>query len=634
MFRAATPVRLALPGSGVRATGRQLRGETLDALVELEAPVRQLLFLAPELLDQRRVLFAAAAGAEEVDPSVQLSPAGGDGALFLLQVREGIRSFLGLGAHGANIGRTTPFRETPRALRLVSNPGAESRGRQTMNAAVTTELKLIGHWIGGESVRGESGRRGPVYNPATGEQSGEVDFASVEEIDHAVAAAKAAFPAWRKVSLSKRADLMFRIYQLVDEHREDLARLLTAEHGKVLSDAMGEVQRGIEVIEYVCGIPSLLKGEFSEQVSGGVDVYSIRQPLGVVAGITPFNFPAMVPMWMWAPALACGNTFVLKPSEKDPSASILVAELLKEAGIPDGVFNVVHGDKVAVDRVLEHPDIAAVSFVGSTPIARYVYETGTKAGKRVQALGGAKNHMVVLPDADIDMAADAAVSAGYGSAGERCMAISVVVAVGEAADPIVDAIKERLPKVKVGDGLDPGSEMGPLITRAHRDKVASYLDSGPEQGATLVADGRETSPNGDGFFLGVSLLDNVTPEMDAYRDEIFGPVLSVVRVPTYDDALRLVNENPYGNGVALFTRDGGVARQFQFDVNVGMVGINVPIPVPVAYYSFGGWKNSLFGDRHIYGPEGIDFYTRTKAVTSRWPDPATSKVDLGFPQTR
>jgi len=503
-----------------------------------------------------------------------------------------------------------------------------------MNAAVTTELKLIGHWIGGESVRGESDRKGPVYNPATGEQSGEVDFASVEEIDRAVAAAKEAFSEWRKWSLSKRADLMFRIYQLMDAHREDLARLLTAEHGKVLSDALGEVQRGIEVIEYVCGIPTLLKGEYSEQASTGVDVYSIRQPLGVVAGITPFNFPAMVPMWMWAPALACGNTFVLKPSEKDPSASILTAELLREAGVPDGVFNVVNGDKVAVDRILEHPDLAAVSFVGSTPIARYVYETGTKAGKRVQALGGAKNHMIVLPDADIDMAADAAVSAGYGSAGERCMAISVLVAVGGVGDELVGAIKERLPNVKVGDGLDPTSEMGPLVTREHRDKVASYLDSGPAQGATMVADGRETAPEGNGFFLGVSLLDDVTPEMDAYRDEIFGPVLSVVRVGTYDEALQLVNDNQYGNGVALFTRDGGVARQFQFDVNVGMVGINVPIPVPVAYYSFGGWKSSLFGDRHIYGPEGIDFYTRTKAVTSRWPDPATSKVDLGFPQTR
>ena len=503
-----------------------------------------------------------------------------------------------------------------------------------MSAAVTTELKTIGHWIGGENVRGSSGRKGPIYNPATGYQTGEVAFASPEEIDRAVATAKAAFTDWRTWSLSKRSELFFRIYDLFDEHREDLAKLLTAEHGKVLSDALGEVQRGIEVIEYVCGIPTLLKGSYSEQASTGVDVYSIRQPLGVAAGITPFNFPAMVPMWMWAPAIACGNTFVLKPSEKDPSASILTAELLKEAGLPDGVFNVVHGDKVAVDALLEHPDIASISFVGSTPIARYVYENGTKAGKRVQALGGAKNHMIVLPDADIDMAADAAVSAGYGSAGERCMAISVLVAVGEAADPLVGALEERLPKVKVGDGMDPESEMGPLVTREHRDKVASYLDSGPKQGATIVADGRDTAPDGDGFFLGVSLLDNVTPEMDAYKDEIFGPVLSVVRVPTYDDALRLVNDNPYGNGVAIFTRDGGVARQFQFDVNVGMVGVNVPIPVPVAYYSFGGWKSSLFGDRHIYGPEGIDFYTRTKAVTSRWPDPKTSKVDLGFPQTR
>ena len=495
-------------------------------------------------------------------------------------------------------------------------------------------LTRITHWIGGKPVAGTSGRTGPVFNPALGQQSGEVDLATTEEVGAAVAAAKAAFPAWRATSLAKRAELLFRIRELVHERREEVARILTAEHGKVLSDAMGEVTRGLEVIEFACGVPHLLKGEMSEQASTGIDVYSIRQPLGVVAGITPFNFPAMVPMWMWAPALACGNTFVLKPSEKDPSASLWTAELLQEAGVPDGVFNVVMGDKVAVDAVLEHPDIAAVSFVGSTPIARYVYETGTKAGKRVQALGGAKNHMVVLPDADIDMAADAAVSAGYGSAGERCMAISVVVAVGDAADPLVGAIKERLPKVKVGDGLDPSSEMGPLVTREHRDKVASYLESGPAQGATLVADGRETAPDNGGFFLGVSLLDDVTPEMDAYRDEIFGPVLSVVRVGSYDEALRLVNENPYGNGVAIFTRDGGVARRFQFDVNVGMVGVNVPIPVPVAYYSFGGWKSSLFGDRHIYGPEGIDFYTRTKAVTSRWPDPATSRVDLGFPQTR
>src|SRR5215208_3433432 len=445
------------------------------------------------------------------------------------------------------------------------------------------DVKRISHWIGGRIVEGQSGRSGPVYDPAVGHQTGAVDFATPEEVDAAVQAAKEAFPAWRAVSLSRRTSLFFRIHGLVDQHREDIARLLTAEHGKVLSDALGEVARGLEVIEYCCGIPELMKGGFSEQASTGIDVYSIRQPLGVAAGITPFNFPAMVPMWMWAPALACGNTFVLKPSEKDPSASMYVAELLQEAGVPDGVFNVVHGDKVAVDSVLEHPDNAAVSFVGSTPIARYVYETGTKHGKRVQALGGAKNHMVVLPDADIDMAADAAVSAAYGSAGERCMAISQVVAVGPVADPLVEAIRERLPKIKVGNGLDEGVEMGPLVTREHRDKVASYIEGGADQGATVVVDGRETAPEGNGFFLGVTLLDKVTPEMDAYKDEIFGPVLGVTRVGTYNEAVKLVNDNPYGNGTAIFTRDGGVARQFQFDVQAGMVGINVPIPVPVAY---------------------------------------------------
>jgi malonate-semialdehyde dehydrogenase (acetylating) / methylmalonate-semialdehyde dehydrogenase len=497
-----------------------------------------------------------------------------------------------------------------------------------------TQVKRISHWIGGRLVPGESGRSGPVFNPATGQQTGEVDFATVEEVDAAVRTAKEAFASWRKVSIAKRAEIMFNIRELVHERREEAARILTAEHGKVLSDALGEVTRGLEVIEFACGIPTLLKGGFTEQASTGIDVYSIRQPLGVVAGITPFNFPVMVPMWMWAPAIACGNTFVLKPSEKDPSASIWTAELLKEAGRPDGVFNVVHGDKVAVDAVLQHSDISAVSFVGSTPIARYVYETGTKAGKRVQALGGAKNHMIVLPDADIEMAADAAVSAAYGSAGERCMAVSQVVAVGDVADKLVDAIKERLPKIKVGNGFEPDVEMGPLVTREHRDKVASYIDKGRDEGATVVADGRETAPDGDGFFLGVSLLDDVTPAMDVYKDEIFGPVLGITRVATYDEAVRLVNENPFGNGTAIFTRDGGVARQFQFDVQAGMVGINVPIPVPVAYYSFGGWKASLFGDRHIYGPEGIDFYTRGKVVTARWPDPATSKVDLGFPQTR
>jgi malonate-semialdehyde dehydrogenase (acetylating)/methylmalonate-semialdehyde dehydrogenase len=495
------------------------------------------------------------------------------------------------------------------------------------------EPTRINHWIGGR-VEGESGRSGPVYNPATGEQTGAVDFASVEEVDRAVQAAKEAFPSWRALSLSRRTELFFRIRKLVDEHRDDIAKILTSEHGKVFSDAKGEVARGLEVIEYCCGIPELLKGGFSEQASSGIDVYSIRQPLGVCAGITPFNFPAMVPMWMWAPALACGNTFLLKPSEKDPSASIYTAELLREAGVPDGVFNVVQGDKVAVDAILEHPDVKAVSFVGSTPIAKYVYENATKAGKRCQALGGAKNHMIVLPDADIDMAADAAVSAAYGSAGERCMAVSHVVAVGDAGDRLIDAIKERLPSVKVGNGMEPDSEMGPLITRDHRDRVASYVENAPEEGATVVVDGRESSPDGDGFWLGVSLIDNVTPEMRCYQDEVFGPVLGVTRVETYDEAVRLVNENPYGNGTAIFTRDGGVARQFQFDVQAGMVGINVPIPVPVAYYSFGGWKSSLFGDSHIYGPEGIKFYTRGKVVTSRWPDPATSKVDLGFPQTR
>ena len=498
----------------------------------------------------------------------------------------------------------------------------------------STELGRISHWIGGQSVAGESGRSGPVYNPALGVQAKEVDFASVEELDRAVQTAKEALVGWRQVSLSRRQELFFRIRELFHRRREDLAALLTEEHGKVFSDALGEVQRGLEVIEYACGIPTLLKGEFSEQASTGIDVYSIRQPMGVVAGITPFNFPAMVPMWMWAPAIACGNAFILKPSEKDPSASVLTAQLLQEAGLPDGVFNVVHGDKVVVDAILEHPDIAAVSFVGSTPIARYIYSTGTAKGKRVQALGGAKNHMIVLPDADLDMAADAAVSAAYGSAGERCMAISAVVTVGDIGDEFIAAVKERLPKVKVGPGTEPDNEMGPLITREHRDKVASYLDSGKEQGAEVVADGRESAPDGDGFFLGVSLLDKVTPEMDAYKDEIFGPVLSVVRTGTYDEAIKLVNENQYGNGVAIFTRDGGVARQFQHEVEVGMVGVNVPIPVPVAYYSFGGWKGSLFGDSHIYGPEGINFYTRGKVVTSRWPDPATSKVDLGFPQTR
>jgi malonate-semialdehyde dehydrogenase (acetylating) / methylmalonate-semialdehyde dehydrogenase len=495
----------------------------------------------------------------------------------------------------------------------------------------------VGHWIDGRRVASGSGRSGPVYDPATGREARRVDFASADDVDAAVAAARAAFPGWRATSLSKRTEILFRIRNLVEQHRHEVAAFLTSEHGKVPSDALGEVARGVENLEFATGIPHLLKGGYSEQVSAGIDVYQIRQPLGVVAGITPFNFPAMVPMWMFANAIACGNTFILKPSEKDPSASIYLAELLAEAGVPSGVFNVVQGDKAAVDRILEHPDIKAISFVGSTPIARYIYETGTRNGKRVQALGGAKNHMVVLPDADLDMAADAAVSAAYGSSGERCMAISVIVAVGEVGDPLVAAIRDRLPRIQVGPGTDPASQMGPLVTREHRDKVASYLDRGTEQGATVVADGRDHDRyegSQGGFFLGPSLIDHVSPEMDSYRNEIFGPVLEVVRVESYAEAVQLVNDNPYGNGTAIFTRDGGAARQFQFEAEAGMVGVNVPIPVPVAYYSFGGWKASLFGDLHMYGPEGVQFYTRAKVVTARWPDPGTSSVDLGFPRTR
>jgi malonate-semialdehyde dehydrogenase (acetylating) / methylmalonate-semialdehyde dehydrogenase len=495
-------------------------------------------------------------------------------------------------------------------------------------------MNRISHWINGTVVPGTSGREAKVYNPATGQQSSSVDLASTAELDAAVAVAAAAFPAWRATSLTRRAEVMFNFRELISANRKEIASLVSAEHGKVVSDALGEVSRGLENVEFACGVPNLLKGGFSEQVATGVDVFSIRQPLGVVAGITPFNFPAMVPLWMLANAIACGNTFILKPSEKDPSASMFLANLLKQAGLPEGVLNVVHGAKESVDAILANPAIQAVSFVGSTPIAKYIYETGTANGKRVQALGGAKNHMVVLPDADINMAADAAVSAAFGSAGERCMAISVVVAVGGVGDKMVSAIAERVPKILVGPGDDPSSEMGPLVTREHRDKVASYMGIAEADGATLVIDGRNASVPSDGFYLGCSLLDNVPPTSAAYKDEIFGPVLSVVRVDTYQDALDLIHANPYGNGVALFTRDGGAARQFQYDVQVGMVGINVPVPVPVSFYSFGGWKASLFGDRHMYGPEGIDFYTRGKVVTERWPDPATSTVDLGFPQTR
>jgi malonate-semialdehyde dehydrogenase (acetylating) / methylmalonate-semialdehyde dehydrogenase len=495
-------------------------------------------------------------------------------------------------------------------------------------------LKRLQHWIGGRSVAGTSGRTAPVFDPATGTQTAEVDLASAAEVDLAVEAAKQAFPAWRATALSRRAEVMFRVRELVDANRKELAQVLSAEHGKVLSDALGEVARGLENVEFACGVPHLLKGEFSEQATTGVDVWSLRQPLGVVAGITPFNFPAMVPMWMFANALACGNTFVLKPSERDPSSSLFLAGLLAQAGVPDGVFNLVHGDRQSVDRLLEHPDVAAVSFVGSTPVAQHVYETGTRNGKRVQALGGAKNHMVVLPDADLGMAADAAVSAAYGSAGERCMAISVVVAVGGVGDDLVAAIAERARALTVGPASDDASEMGPLISRDHRDRVASYLDVADGAG-TVVVDGRsDAAAAGDGYFLGASLVDHVTPGSPLHADEVFGPVLSVVRVDTYDEAVRLIDGHPYGNGVAIFTRDGGAARRFASEISCGMVGINVPIPVPVSYYSFGGWKASLFGDLHMYGPDGIRFYTRSKVVTSRWPDPATSSVDLGFPQVR
>jgi malonate-semialdehyde dehydrogenase (acetylating)/methylmalonate-semialdehyde dehydrogenase len=494
-------------------------------------------------------------------------------------------------------------------------------------------MKTLSHWIGGKPVEGVSGNFGPVFNPATGAQEKQVPFASVEEVDAAVAAAKEAFATWGTSSLAKRTSVLFRYRELIDAHRDEIAALITAEHGKVHSDALGEVARGLEIVELACGIAEKLKGELSTQVSTRVDVSSVRQALGVVAGITPFNFPAMVPMWMFPLAVACGNTFVLKPSEKVPSAAFKLAELASEAGLPDGVLNIVNGDKVAVDAILAHPDIAAVSFVGSTPIARYIHTTGTANGKRVQALGGAKNHMLVLPDADLDLAADSAINAAYGSAGERCMAISVVVAVGDSADPLIGKIKERAGKLRIGPGDDPSSEMGPLITKVHRDKVASYVEGAAAQGADVVVDGTGFTVEGyeDGHWIGVSLLDNVTPQMDAYRDEIFGPVLSVVRVDTYDEAIALMNASPWGNGTAIFTRDGGAARRFQLEVEAGMVGVNVPIPVPVGYHSFGGWKDSLFGDHHIYGNDGVHFYTRGKVVTTRWPDPSDGGINLGFP---
>ncbi|GBD84417.1 methylmalonate-semialdehyde dehydrogenase [acylating] [bacterium BMS3Abin02] len=495
-------------------------------------------------------------------------------------------------------------------------------------------MNTITHWIDNRPYASTSSRRGPVYEPASGEQSAQVAFAAAEDVDRAVASAVRAYPGWRETSLSRRQQILFEYRELVNRHKQDMARAVTLEHGKTLPDALGEINRGLEVVEFACNIAHLLKGEYSENVSTGVDTWTVRQPLGVVAGITPFNFPAMVPMWMFPIAIATGNTFLLKPSEKDPSASMLAAEWFAAAGLPDGVFNVVQGDKVAVDRLLEHPDITAISFVGSTPVARYIYETATRAGKRVQALAGAKNHMIVLPDADMDLAADSAVSAGYGSAGERCMAISVVVTVGNAAERLLPKIEERIARLVIGPGLDAGSELGPLITREHRDRVAGYVDTGVEEGADLIVDGRGLRLKGceNGYFFGPTLFDNVTPDMTIYRDEIFGPVLGVVRTESFEDAIGLINENPWGNGTAVFTNDGGAARKFQHEVLVGMVGINVPIPVPLAFYSFGGWKQSLFGDHSIYGPDGVRFYTRPKVLIGRWPDPIHRGVDLGFPQ--
>jgi malonate-semialdehyde dehydrogenase (acetylating)/methylmalonate-semialdehyde dehydrogenase len=491
----------------------------------------------------------------------------------------------------------------------------------------------ISHWINNEPFAGTSSATAPVTNPATGEVTGQVALASVEDARAVIDAAAAAFPAWRDTSLAKRTQILFAFRELLNERKGELAEIITSEHGKVVSDALGEVSRGQEVVEFACGIPHLLKGGFTENASTKVDVYSIRQPLGVVGVISPFNFPAMVPMWFFPIAIATGNTVVLKPSEKDPTASLWIAKLWAEAGLPPGVFNVLQGDKTAVDELLTNKAVKSVSFVGSTPIAQYVYATGTANDKRVQALGGAKNHAVILPDADLDLAADAMVNAGFGSAGERCMAISACVAVGPIADDLVAKIAERTTPLKIGDGTKD-SDMGPLVTKAHRDKVAAYIDAGEADGAKIVVDGRNVQANGgaEGFWLGPTLIDQVTPEMSIYTDEIFGPVLSVIRVETYDDALELVNSNPYGNGTAIFTNDGGAARRYQNEVQVGMVGINVPIPVPMAYYSFGGWKASLFGDSHAHGMDGVQFFTRQKAITQRWLDPSHGGIELGFPQ--
>jgi malonate-semialdehyde dehydrogenase (acetylating) / methylmalonate-semialdehyde dehydrogenase len=494
-------------------------------------------------------------------------------------------------------------------------------------------MRTVTHFVDGKPWTAGAARQGDVFDPATGAVTGRVDLASAADVSAAVAAAAAAARGWRTASIARRAAVLFAVREIINARREELAEAISAEHGKVRSDAAGEVQRGLEVIEYACGLGSLLRAGFSENVSTGVDSYAIRQPLGVVAVISPFNFPVMVPLWFVPIAIACGNAVVLKPSEKDPSAPTLLAEWFAEAGLPDGVFNVVHGDAEAVDALLDHPSVAAVSFVGSTPVARHVYERGTRAGKRVQALGGAKNHMVVLPDADLDLAADAAVSAGFGSAGERCMAVSVVVAVDPVGEELVPRIAKRMASIRTGDGRRTGCDMGPLVTRAHRDRVLSYVDQGVRAGASLVVDGRRVEPDGDpgGFWLGPTLFDRVTPAMSIYADEIFGPVLSVVRAGSYDEALDLVNASPYGNGTALFTNDGGAARRYQNEVEAGMVGINVPIPVPMAYYSFGGWKASLFGDSHAHGADGVHFFTRGKVITSRWLDPSHGGVSLGFP---
>jgi malonate-semialdehyde dehydrogenase (acetylating)/methylmalonate-semialdehyde dehydrogenase len=489
------------------------------------------------------------------------------------------------------------------------------------------------HWKKGKTFEGTSGRFSDVTNPATGEVTAQLALASQDDVNEVVAAALVAFSRWRDTSLAKRTQILFAFRELPNARKDELAAIITAEHGKVLSDALGEVTRGQEVVEFACGIPHLIKGGFTENASTRVDVHSVRQPLGVVGIISPFNFPAMVPMWFYPIAIAAGNTVVLKPSEKVPTAALWMAELWQEAGLPDGVFNVLNGDKEAVDGLLTHPDVQSISFVGSTPIARYVYETGTSHGKRVQALGGAKNHMLVLPDADLDLAADQAINAGFGSAGERCMAISAVLAVGDIGDELVEKIKQRAVGLRTGDGVR-GCDMGPLVTAASRDRVRGYIDAGEAAGAKLVVDGRGIKPDadGDGFFVGPTLFDHVMTDMSIYTDEIFGPVLSVVRVDSYDEGVQLINDNPYGNGVAIFTNDGGAARQFQNEVKVGMIGINVPVPVPMAYYSFGGWKNSLFGDSHAHGVEGVNFFTRGKVVTTRWLDPSHGGLNLGFPQ--